>query len=80
MIKKGNLFQGRATVESDAPPCLVEVARTYDKRDIDYECPESVAIVGMVEVVILSGPDIGKTRRYQRLQFRRLFIPIEEAS
>ena len=50
MIKKGNLFQGRATVESDAPPCLVEVARTYDKRDIDYECPESVAIVGMVEI------------------------------
>ena len=80
MIKKGNLFQGRATVESDAPPCLVEIVRTYDKRDIDYDCPESVAIIGMVEAVILSGPDIGKVRRYQRSQFRRVFSPVEEAS
>ena len=80
MIKKGNLFQGRASVESNAPPCLVEVVRTYDKRDIDYDCPESVAIIGMVEAVILSGPDIGKTRRYRRTQFRRVFSPVEEAS
>ena len=80
MIKKGDLFQGRATVESDAPACLVEVVRTYDKRDIDYDCPESVAIIGMVEAVILSGPDIGKTRRYQRKGFNRMFTRVEEAS
>ncbi len=79
MINKGDLFQGRATVESDAPPCLLEVVRTYNKRDIDYDCPESVAIIGMVEVVILSGPDIGKVRRYRRSQFRRVFSPVEEA-
>ena len=79
MIKKGNLFQGRALVEGSFP-LLVEVVCTYDKRDIDYDCPESVAIVGMVEAVVLNGPDIGKNRKYQRLQFRRLFMPVEEAS
>lgn len=79
MIKKGSLFQGRVTVEG-VTPILVEVLRTYDKRDIDYDCPESVAIVGMVEAVVLNGPDIGKNRKYQRLQFRRLFMPVEEAS
>ena len=79
MIKKGNLFQGIVTVEG-VTPILVEVLRTYDKRDIDYDCPESVAIVGMVEAVVLNGPDIGKNRKYQRLQFRRLFMPVEEAS
>ena len=79
MIKKGNLFQGRVTVEGTSP-ILVEVLRTYDKRDIDWQCPESVAIVGMVEAVVLNGPDIGKNRKYQRRQFNRLFMPVEEAS
>ena len=79
MINKGNLFQGRVTVEG-TPPILVEVLRTYDKRDIDWQCPESVAIVGMVEAVVLNGPDIGRKRIYQRRQFNRLFMPVEEAS
>ena len=79
MIKKGNLFQGRAWVKG-ASPLLVEVVCTYNRPDIDPECPESVAIVGMVEAVILNGPDIGKTRKYRRSQFRQVFDAVEEAS
>lgn len=79
MIKKGNLFQGRAWVEGSFP-LLVEVVCTYDKPDIDPECPESVAIVGMVEAVVLSGPNIGMIRKYRRKQFRQVFEPVEVAS
>tara|TARA_B100000900_G_scaffold159571_1_gene135524 strand:+ start:198 stop:428 length:231 start_codon:yes stop_codon:yes gene_type:complete len=75
MIKKGNLFQGKTSSEVK----LVEVVRTYNKPDIDPECPESVAIVGMVEAVILSGPGIGKTIRSRRSQFLLAFSPVEEA-
>lgn len=80
MINKGDLFQGRPGVSNVGSPLLVEVVRTYDKRDIDPECPESVAIVGMVEMVILSGPDIGKTKRYRRRRFHQVFLPVEEAT
>ena len=80
MINKGDLFQGRAWELHSSSPLLVEVVSTYDKRDIDYDCPESVAIIGMVEAVILSGPDIGKTRRYRRKGFNRIFTRVEEAS
>ncbi len=80
MINKGDLFQGRHWRSDVGSPLLVEVVRTYDKPDIDPECPESVAIVGMVEAVVLSGPDIGKTRRYRRRQFYQVFLPVEEAS
>jgi hypothetical protein len=79
MINKGDLFQGKAWVKGRSP-LLIEVVRTYNKRDIDYDCPESVAIIGMVEAVVLSGPDIGKIRRYQRSQFHQVFLPVEEAS
>ena len=54
--------------------------RTYDKRDIDYDCPESVAIIGMVEAIVLTGPDIGKTKRYRRSHFHGVFKRVEEAS
>ncbi len=80
MINKGDLFQCHLLAHQGPSPLLVEVVRTYDKPDIDPECPESVAIVGMVEAVVLSGPDIGKTRRYTRTQFRSRFDPVEEAS
>ena len=76
VIRKGNLFQGHSW-DSKPSPVFVEVLRTYDKADIDPECPESVAIVGMVEARVLSGQDIGKTRRYRRTQFRRVFTPVD---
>jgi len=79
MINKGDLFQVVKSIKG-YESLLIQVVRTYDKRDIDYDCPESVAIIGMVEAVILSGPDIGKTRRYKRRGFNRMFVRVEEAS
>ena len=78
MIEKGDLYQ--SGVEFNGELILVQVQRTYDKADIDPECPESVAIIGMVEAVVLSGKDIGKTYRYQRRSFRNRFSKVEEAS
>ena len=78
MINKGDLFQSRVWVK-EASPLLVEVVCTFNKPDIDPECPESVAIVGMVEAVVLNGPDIGKNRKYRRSQFHQVFLPVEEA-
>ena len=80
MINKGDLFQGRHWRSDVGSPLLVEVVRTYDKRDIDYDCPESVAIIGMVEAIVLTGPDIGKTKRYRRSHFHGVFKRVEEAS
>mgnify|MGYP003317456127 CR=1 FL=1 len=50
MIEKGDLYQ--SGVEFNGELILVQVQRTYDKADIDPECPESVAIIGMVEAVV----------------------------
>ena len=77
MINKGDLFQGVASIKGHGHP-FIEIIRTYNKRDIDPDCPESVAIVGMVEAVMLSGPDIGKTKSYHRRGFNQLFLRVEE--
>jgi hypothetical protein len=76
MINKGDLLQslGWAT-----PSMLVEVLRTYNKRDVDPECLESVAIIGMVEIIVLSGMELGRVKRYNRFEFDSLFKRIEEA-
>tara|TARA_R110001592_G_scaffold94582_2_gene273658 strand:- start:419 stop:655 length:237 start_codon:yes stop_codon:yes gene_type:complete len=66
MIKKGNLYRYSETGSNDP---LVEVVRTWDKRDIDFDNPLSVAIVGMVTFTYLSGPNIGKTRSVLRRTF-----------
>lgn len=82
MLKQGDLYQ---SVSESAPennrwgPYFAEVIRTWNHRDIDSECPESVAIVGMVEVVVLSRPDVGKKRSIRTNRFFRNFKYIEEA-
>jgi len=80
MINKGDLF---LSIDSPGRPegkCFVEVVRTYNKRDIDPDCPESVAIIGIVEIVVLSGSDIGKSMRFLRRGFNQRFVRVEEAS
>ena len=48
---------------------LAEVVGTWNKRDIDPDCPESVAIIGMVKFVYVSGPDIGFERSIRTRNF-----------
>ena len=69
MIKTGNLFKTKRADRLTGDNELCEVISTYNKPDIDPECPESVAIVGMVKAVWLSGPHIGKTFSSARRNF-----------
>ena len=78
MIKKGNLYQMR-TLAGPPVHMLVEVLRTWDRPDIDPDCPESVAIVGMLEAIVLTGPDMGKKKKFRTRVFRRKFEKISEA-
>lgn len=48
MIKVGKL----AKYKTD-DTVLVEIVSTYNKADIDPNCPESVAIIGMVKVMYI---------------------------
>lgn len=66
MISPGKLFKQKSN-----QAVLCEIVRTWNKRDIDPECVESVAIVGMVRFVILSGSDIGKEMNQRRVSFNR---------
>ena len=81
MIEKGKLYIANTDHRDTAhwDQVLVEIARTYDKRDIDPDCPESVAIVPMVEAIVLTGENIGRTRRFRRRYFSRNFKPVEVA-
>ena len=71
MIKTGNLFKTKRADRLTGDNELCQVLSTYNKPDIDPECPESVAIVGMVEAVWMSGPHIGKTFRSARRNFNQ---------
>jgi len=55
MVKKGDLIKFRSTGRF-----ATVVRGTYSIRDIDPECPESVAIVNAFDVVMM---DDGRTRR-----------------
>ena len=81
MMKKGDLYKALPYPKNpERTGCfLAEVVRTYDKPDIDPECPESGAILSMVEVVSLTGPDIGIKKRYRRNRFRMCFEKVAEA-
>mgnify|MGYP003127958218 CR=1 FL=1 len=71
-MQVGDLFK-------DKTGTLVEVSGFWDKRDIDWECPESVAIIGMVKVIVLTGENAGRTRQFRRSNFRRQFTSLKEA-
>ena len=60
MITIGSLCKTKDHILYDHNNLLCEVISTYNKRDIDYECPESIAIIPMVKAVYLSGENQGK--------------------
>ena len=57
---------------------LCEIVSFYDKRDIDPECPESVAIIPFVKAIWLSGEDQGKEFRSARRNFYRTWEVISD--
>ena len=67
------------TLAGEPVHMLVEVLRTWNQPDIDPICPESVAIVGMLEVIVLTGPKMGKKIKFRTNTFRRKFERISEA-
>ena len=52
MIKVGALC--RRTCGATGAQVLSQITSLYDKRDIDYDCPESVAIIPIVKAIWLS--------------------------
>ena len=57
---------------------LAEVVGTWNKRDIDPDCPESIAIIGMVKFVYVSGTDIGFERSIRYRDFRAYWEVIND--
>ena len=54
MIRIGSLVRHK-----HSPNKLAQVTAFWDKRDIDYDCPESVAIIGMVRLVYINEEQLG---------------------
>ena len=79
MIKAGNLFKTKRADRLTGVDELCEVISTYNKPDIDPECPESVAIVGMVKAVWLSGSHIGKTFQSSRRNLNNNWEVVNDA-
>ena len=67
MIKVGALCIRTCAVTKQEVLC--QIISLYDKRDIDPECPQSIAIVGMVKAMWMSGPHLGKEFRVSRKTF-----------
>ena len=66
-------FEKRLYTHRLSPDRICQVVGKWDKRDIDPDCPLSVAIVTMYRVVYLTGEDIGKERSVRATQFNRLW-------
>ena len=77
MIKVGALC--RRTCGATGAQVLCQITSLYDKRDIDYECPESVAIVPFVKAIWLSGENQGQEFRSARRNFYRTWEVISDA-
>ena len=75
MIKQGVLVQYKTDIS-----VLAEVVSTFDKMDVDPECNESVAIIGMVKIMYLSGPEQGKKRTLKRRNFTHFWKVINESN
>ena len=61
------------------PDQLCQIVSLYDKRDIDYDCPESVAIIPMVKAIWLTGNCQGQVFRSVRRNFRRSWEVVSDS-
>ena len=76
MIKVGALCMRTCAVTKEEMLC--EIVSLYDKRDIDYYCPESVAIVPFVKAMWLNGDHQGQVFRSARRNFTRTWKVISD--
>jgi len=76
MIKVGALCIRTCAVTKQEVLC--QIISLYDKRDIDPECVESVAIVPFVKAVWLSGENQGQEFRSARRNFYRSWEVISD--
>ena len=77
MIKVGALCI--RTCAATNQEVLCQIVSLYDKRDIDPECVESVAIIPFVKAVWLSGENQGQEFRSARRSFYRAWEVISDA-
>lgn len=75
MIKQGALVQYKTDIS-----VLAEIISTYNKMDVDPYCNESVAIIGMVKIVYLTGPEQGNRRSIKRKNFTHFWKVINESN
>ena len=78
-MEKGDLYKSKNKVFGNEENVIVQVMSTYNKRDIDPECPLSVAIVPMVQLVVWSGNQTGRVLSYNRRVFRKQYAKVGEA-
>ena len=73
MIKIGKLAKYKTDDE-----VLAQIMSTYNKADIDPDCPESVAIIGMVRIMYLSGPQQGRESSVRTKNFYHFWEVIND--
>ena len=77
-MKPGDLYQSnRRHLATRKDDTVVQIIKTWNKRDIDPECPESVAIIPMVQYVVWQAGQPGGTFNYQRGSFHRRYTKVE---
>jgi len=64
MIKVGDLVRHKYN-----PDRLAHVVAFWDKRDIDPDCPESVAIIGMIRLLYIDETTMGHEGSVSRRAF-----------
>ena len=78
-MKPGDLYKPTRRGTSDGESTVAQVMKTWNKRDIDPDCPLSVAIIPMVQFVVWSDGQKGGTFNFQRQSFHRQYTRVEVA-
>ena len=77
MIKVGALCTRTCYVTGEQELC--EIVSLYDRRDIDPDCPQSVAIIPFVKAMWLTGGNQGSVFQSARRNFYRAWEVISDS-
>ncbi len=72
-MKPGDLYKSTHPRTPDGEPTVAQVMKTWNKRDIDPECPESVAIISMVQYILWCDGQHSGTFNIARHRFNRQY-------